>query len=116
MGTLHLLWETDAWHSYDSRVLLGVFTSEENLLDAIRTLVRKELEEDINHFNSFEEGEEPTEEELKAMTEDELYDLYEEITDPILDEFCRNGQTQSFSVNWDSTEVEADQLDENGIR
>ena len=95
-------------------VPLGVFTSDERLLDAVRTLVRKELEKDINHFRTFEEGEEP---EMKKLTDQERKEIYSDIQGQVIDKFCSNNlQTQCYDTNYYATQVTLDHLDEDGIR
>ena len=103
-----MLYEADAWLSYDSMVLLGVFDSYEALLDAVGTLARKELEKDVNHFCSFDEGDCP-----ETLTEEET----DSIVEKVIDEFTSNNlQTQSYDTNYYATEVTLNELDEDGIR
>ena len=112
-----MLYEADAWLSYDSMVLLGVFDSDENLLGAVGNLVRDELKEDINHFRQFDESEAPTKEELAAMSDEEREELYDSLVEPIVDEFTKqNLQTQCFDYNFYATEVTLNELNEDGIR
>ena len=115
--TVYLLYEADAWLSYDSMVLLGVFDSDEALLGAVGNLVRDELKEDINHFHSYDEGEAPTKQELEAMTEDDLEALYDDIQERVQDEFLNNNlQTQAYQINYYATEATMNHLDTDGIR
>lgn len=105
---VYLLYEADAWLSYDSMVLMGVFDSDEALLDAVGTLARKELEKDANHFRSFDEGDCP-----ETLTEDET----DSIVEKVIDEFTSNNlQTQAYDTNYYAIETELNHLDEDGIR
>lgn len=115
--TVYLLYEADAWLSYDSMVLLGVFDSDENLLGAVGNLVRDELKEDINHFRQFDESEAPTKEELAAMSDEEREALYDELQEQVQDEFLNNNlQTQAYQINYYATEATMNHLDTDGIR
>ncbi len=106
--SVYLLYEADAWLSYDSMVLLGVFDSNEAMLEAVSTLARKELEKDPNHFRTFDEGDCP-----KTLSEEER----DEIVESVIDEFTNNNlQTQAYSTNYYATEAELNHLDEDGIR
>ena len=107
-GQVYLLYEADAWLSFDSMVLLGVFDNEEAMLDAVRTLARKELEKDANHFRSFDEGDCP-----EALTKEETEGIVEEV----IDDFTRsNLQTQAYNINYYATTAILNHLDEDGIR
>lgn len=116
-GQVYLLYEADAWLSYDSMVLMGVFSNDEDMLDAVRTLAKSRLRDNINAYRSFEEGEEYTDEELAAMSDEEREELYDSLVEPIVDEFTKqNLQTQCFDYNFYATEVTLNELNEDGIR
>ena len=107
----YLLYETDAWNSEDSKVLLGVFQGDEELLNAVRTLARKELEKDINHFNQFDEDA------LDDMTDEERKQAIDDCIEMVIDEFTDNNlQTQAYDTNYYATTAMINELDEDGIR
>jgi len=107
----YLLYETDAWNSEDSKVLLGVFQGDEELLNAVRTLARKELEKDINHFNQFDEDA------LDDMTDEERKQAIDDCIEMVIDEFTDNNlQTQAYDTNYYATTAMINVLDEDGIR
>lgn len=109
-GQVYLLYEADAYLSYDSMVLMGVFSNDEDMLDAVRTLAKSRLDDDINAYNDDEDID------TDDMTEDEIEATKDEIIEEIIGEFCGNFQTQNYENNFYATEVTLNELNENGIR
>lgn len=110
----YLLYETDAWNSEDSKVLLGVFQGDEELLNAVRKLARQELEKDINHFNTYDED---SLEEAQALTGKEREEEIDSIIEQVIDHFTDcNLQTQAYDTNYYATTAMINELDEDGIR
>jgi hypothetical protein len=56
METVFILFKTDAWHSFASRDLIGIFESKELLIDAIKEKAKKEgqklSQDDIFNLNN----------------------------------------------------------------
>lgn len=110
----YLLYETDAWNSEDSKVLLGVFQGDEELLNAVRTLARKELEKDINHFETYDED---SLEEAQTLTGKERDEEIDSIIEQVIDHFTDcNLQTQNYDTNYYATTAMINELDKDGIR
>lgn len=78
-----LLYETDAWNSIGSRVLFGIYTSEERLLEGVRKLVADRL----NNYRRYE------------FEDESLEDTQERIVTEFLN--CHH-QTQCYDVNLDA--------------
>ncbi len=111
----YLLFEADAWLSYDSMVLMGVFTSEEAFHEAVAQLIRSRLESDgMNAYNTYDEEDL---EKAEAMTGEEREQEINSIVENVVDEFFSSDlQTQSYDTNLYATYVTLNKLDENGIR
>lgn len=92
---VYLLYECDEWHSKSSQVLMGIFTTKDNLLNGVRKLVRDWIE----NFRWNEEGCEP--------------ETADEIEERIVQEFCdTNLQTIGYVVNIMAKEAELDKVEE----
>lgn len=104
-GQVYLLYEADAWLSYDSMVLMGVFDSDEALMGAVSELVRDKV---ANQGVTFKD----------VDSDDEEEETLDEITERIVDEFFNNNlQTHgNYEVNLYATTAELNRLEEDGIR
>ena len=94
-GQVYLLYEADAWLSYDSMVLMG----------AVSELVRDKV---ANQGVTFKD----------VDSDDEEEETLDEITERIVDEFFNNNlQTHgNYEVNLYATTAELNHLEEDGIR
>ena len=111
----YLLYEADAWLSYDSMVLMGVFTSETAFHEAVAQLVRSRLEIDgMNAYNSYDEE---SLEEVETLTGEEREKEIDGIVEKVAEEFFGNDlQTQSYDTNLYAAYVTLNELNEDGIR
>ena len=111
----YLLYEADAWLSYDNMVLMGVFTSETAFHEAVAQQVRSRLNIDgMNAYNSYDEEEL---EEVETLTGEEREKEIDGIVEKVAEEFFGNDlQTQSYDTNLYATYVTLNKLDEDGIR
>ena len=99
---VYLLYETDAWISTESKVLMGIYTTDENLLNGVRKIVEDRYQNDVTFVDMDEDEDEREPETLEEMQE------------RIVDEFCDNDlQTVgNYEVQLYATEVELDKTEE----
>ena len=111
----YLLYEADAWLSYDSMVLMGVFTSDTAFHEAVAQLIRSRLNIDgMNAYNSYDEE---SLEEVETLTGEEREKEIDGIVEKVAEEFFGNDlQAQSYDTNLYAAYVTLNELNEDGIR
>jgi len=59
MGTIFLIYKTDSWHSYNSRELIGVATTQKQVITLCKNQAKKEgeklNEDDLFNLNSIKQ-------------------------------------------------------------
>lgn len=94
--SVYLLYEADQWLSNNSLVLMGIFSSEENLFSAAEKLARKRGKEHLRY----------------AKENGYSHTTQGECIEDILSELERNGQTLQWETNYYTERVELDKLEE----
>ena len=100
MKQVFLLYEGDQWLSTDSLVLMGVFTSDEELRIASDKLIHERIDTNYEE-EGYDDGEGWSKEEMK-----------EDFAQQILNELIENRQTQTYTINYIIKEVEVNKLGE----
>lgn len=99
--SVYLLYEGDEWLSRSSRVLMGVFDSEEDLWNGAYDLIYERIDEHVDYAEGnifeLEEGEHVDEQEVMA---------------DLMNELKENWQTQGWVTNYVIKEVELNKLEE----
>lgn len=101
---VYLLYEGDEWLSTDSLVLMGIFTSEENLKENARKLIRQRAKKHLKtaEQNSIYDFEYPDNDEENISI----------VVEGMMAELMNNGSTNGWDVNYSYTCAELDKLEE----
>lgn len=93
-----LLYECDAWLSHDSHVLMGVFTTEEQLEIGCNNLIHQRIEDNFD-AEGYDDGWSKSE-------------MQEDFAHQMLKELLENRQTQTYEINYIIKDVEPNKVNE----
>lgn len=98
MKKVYLLYEGDKWLTNSSLVLMGVFTSDEELRHACDKLIRQRIDKNYE-AEGYDDG----------WNKEEMKDA---LAQRIVKELLENRQTQTYTINYTIKEVELNKLGE----
>lgn len=93
-----LIYSTDAWHSHDSKVLIGITNTKTRALQLIKPHIKK-LAKELYKGESFRYD----------------FDSTDELTNSLMEELAYNNQTQGYTENFSFCDVKANVLDIDGL-
>ncbi len=102
--SVYLLFEEDEWLSTDSSVLMGIFTSDEQLRVNAEKLIRQRLKQHLR------DAEEKMMFDFDDCEHDE--ERKEVVVDDILKELLSRGATSGWTTNYSVTSVTLNELEE----
>ena len=104
---VYLLYEGDEWLSKGSLVLMGIFTSDEQLKCNAEKLIRERGKQHVRHYEGQMCDGDGYPEDCKTM--DDKVDV---VVDDILEELLLHGATSGWEVNYCWTVATLDELGE----